>query len=124
MRVLFGFLSTFGAFGRLALCVCFDRADVTDAAEEAAEGGREGGRGGGRGDVERARGADTGPGNTLEIGVRDFIRDDDVGIVSRSAAGLDDGVEGRVGGTLYSRPWKRPVVAVCTFALDDAVGVS
>ena len=60
----------------------------------------------------------------MDIGVRDFIRDDDVGIVRRSAAGLDDGVEGRVGGTWYSKPWSRLVVAVCTFALDDAVGVS
>ena len=62
----------------------------------------------------------------MEMGARDFIRDEDVGIVSLSAAGLDDGVEGLVGGTLYSKPYIRLVVElVCAaFALDDAVGVS
>ena len=39
-------------------------------------------------------------GKTLEIGVRNFMRDDDVGIVSLNAAGLEEGVEGRVGGTV------------------------
>ena len=114
-----------GALGRLALGACLD---LTDAADDAAEGGRDGGRAGGSGDVERVRGAVAGGGaevgKTLEIGVRVLMRDDEVGIVSLSAAGLDDGVEGRVGGTLYSKPCNRLVVAVCAFALDDAVGVS
>ena len=70
-----------------------------EVAEDATEGGREGGRTGARGDVARAE-LEPAVGNTLVIGVRDFMRDDDVGIVSLSAAGFDDGVEGRVGGTL------------------------
>lgn len=104
VRCRFGFFRTFGALGKLAVGACLDFTDVVDAAEEAAERGREGGREGGRGEVER-RGAVVGPGatatvgNTLEIGARDLRRDDDVGIVSRRAAGFDDGVEGRVGGT-------------------------
>ena len=114
-----------GALGRLELGACLDR---TDACDEAAEGGRDGGRAGGSGDVERVRGAVAGPGATdgkpLGIGARVFMRDDDVGIVSLRAAGLEDGVEGLVGGTMYSRPYRRLVVAVCAFALDDAVGVS
>ena len=64
----------------------------------------EGGRGGGSGDVERGNGgtgvAVTGDGKIDETGVRVLSRDDEVGMVSRSAAGFDDGVEGRVGGTL------------------------
>ena len=124
MRCRLGFFSTLGALGRLALGVCLD---LADAAEDAAEGGREGERIGGNGDVERARGADAGPGGTegktLEIGARAFRRDDDVGIVSLSAAGLEDGVEGLVGGIVYSKPCNRPRVA-WTFAPDDAVGVS
>ncbi len=74
--------------------------------------------------MERVRGAVAGDGKTLDIGARDFIRDDDVGIVSLSAAGLDDGVEGLAGGIGYSKPCRRLVVAVATFALDDAVAVS
>ena len=90
----------------------------------------EGGRGGGNGDVDRggigAAGAAGDVGKTLEMGARDFIRDDDVAIVSLRAAGFDDGVEGLVGGTIYSRPYIRLVVElVCAaLALDDAVGVS
>ena len=41
-----------------------------------------------------------GAGNTDDMGVRDFRRVDEVGIVRRRAAGLADGVVGRVGGTL------------------------
>ena len=61
----------------------------------------EGGRGGGSGDCDRVT---EGEGKTEVIGVRDFMRDEDVGMVRRRAAGFDDGVEGRVGGTLYSSP--------------------
>jgi len=87
---------TFGAGkGRLFVCVCPSR----DFMEEA-----DGGRGGGRGDCERGATALVGAGKTEEMGVRDFKRDDDVGMVRRRAAGLEDGVDGRVGGTLYSRP--------------------
>lgn len=129
VRCRFGFFSTFDAFGRLALEVCLD---LIEAADDAAEGGRDvgrdGGRAGGNGDVERVTGAVRGGaevGKTLEIGARAFMRDDEVGIVSLRAAGFDDGVEGRVGGTLYSNPYNRLVVAVCAFfAFDDAVGVS
>jgi hypothetical protein len=39
-------------------------------------------------------------GKTEEMGARNFKREDDVGIVNRSATGFDDGVVGRVGGTL------------------------
>ena len=42
-----------------------------------------------------------GPGNTEDKEGLDFIRIE-VGIVRRSAAGLDEGVDGRVGGTTYS----------------------
>ena len=38
-----------------------------------------------------------------EIGALDFRREEDVGMVRRSAAGFDEGVVGRVGGTLSSR---------------------
>ena len=48
-----------------------------------------------------------------------------VGIVSRSADGLDDGVDGRVGGTLNSAPLTRVVVeCLCVFAREAAVGSS
>lgn len=123
VRFRFGFFRTLGALGKLEVGACLER---RDAAEDAAEGGREGGRGG-RGDVERGRGAEAKEGGiegkTLEIGARDLRRDEDVGIVSRKAAELDDGVEGLAGGTVYSKPCNRPRVA-CTLALEDAVGVS
>lgn len=72
---------------------------------EVVEGGR-----GGTGEVERcgiwgcaiARVlAGEGPGKTEDRAGRDFIRID-VGIVRRNAAGFDDGVDGRVGGTINS----------------------
>lgn len=128
VRCRLGFFSTFGALviGKLELWPCRDFTDLIDVAE----GGR-----GGNGDVERADdggransgtagGAEVG--KTLEIGARDFIRDDDVGIVSLRAAGFAEGVDGRVGGTVNSKPCIRLVVElVCAvFALDDAVGVS
>lgn len=49
-------------------------------------------------------------------------RDEEVGMVRRRAAGLEEGVEGRVGGTRYSKPWARLVV--CDFAREDAVVAS
>ena len=57
---------------------------------------------GGRGSVgELARGvAEEEGGKTAEIGARAFKREDDVGIVNRNATGFEDGVVGRVGGTL------------------------
>ena len=55
---------------------------------------------GGRGTGEVARGVAVVDGEkTDEIEGRDFKRVDEVGIVRRSAA-VDDGVDGRVGGTL------------------------
>ena len=58
----------------------------------------DGGRGG-IGEVARGVAEDDG-GKTDEIGGRAFRREEDVGMVSRSATGFADGVEGRVGGTL------------------------
>jgi hypothetical protein len=56
---------------------------------------------GGRGSVgEVARGVAEEGGKTAEIGARAFKREDDVGMVNRSAAGFEDGVLGRVGGTI------------------------
>lgn len=60
-------------------------------------------------------------GKTEEIGGRDLRRAIDVGIVSRNAAGLDDGVEGRVGGTCVSIEPIRPVEFECVRARDEAV---
>ena len=80
----------------------------------------EGGRGvGGKGDVERA--IDGPCVNTAETGVRTFVRYEAVGIVSRSAAGLEEGVVGRVGGTAKSRPCMRLVELACALAREDAV---
>jgi hypothetical protein len=54
---------------------------------------------------------------------RDFIRIE-VGIVKRSAAGFDEGVDGLAGGTMKSSPWIRLVELVCDFAREAAVGAS
>ena len=43
-------------------------------------------------------------GKTADTGGRAFSREEDVGIVRRRAAGLEEGVEGRVGGTRCSKP--------------------
>jgi hypothetical protein len=48
----------------------------------------------------------------------------DVGIVKRNATGLEEGVDGRVGGTMCSRPCIRLVELVCDFAREAAVGIS
>lgn len=61
-------------------------------------------------------------GKTADTGGRAFSREEEVGIVRRRAAGLEEGVEGRVGGTKYSKPWAR--LAVCDFAREEAVAVS
>jgi hypothetical protein len=85
----FGFLSTFGAeVDALEL-------PVPDRERKLSE---DGGRGG-MGDVARGVADDEG-GKTDEIEGRAFRRRVDVGIVNRSAAGFEDGVDGRVGGTL------------------------
>lgn len=84
----------------------------------------EGGRGN-NGDVARSVGdgalSDGGAPNTAERAGRDLSRDW-VGMVRRSAAGFDDGVEGRVGGTLKS------IILLVEFlwvlARDAAVGSS
>jgi hypothetical protein len=62
-------------------------------------------------------------GNTEESEGRDFIRID-AGIVRRNATGLEEGVEGRVGGTMCSSPCIRLVELVCDFAREAAVGTS
>jgi hypothetical protein len=72
----------------------------TDDRMEDIEGGR-----GGKGEEDRVRG-DSCVGlaelpNTWDSAGRAFKRDC-VGIVSRRAAGLEEGVDGRVGGTLKS----------------------
>jgi len=59
----------------------------------------DGGRGR-TGEIARGVAEDGGGGKTDEIEGRDLRRADDVGMVNRSAAGLEDGVEGRVGGVL------------------------
>ena len=82
----------------------------------------DGGRGG-IGDVARGVAAVDGE-KTDEIEGRAFKRVDEDGIVRRSAAGLEDGVDGRVGGTLYSRPRILLVELVCVLAREDAVGAS
>ena len=45
-----------------------------------------------------------------------------VGRVRRIAAGFDEGVEGRVGGTTRSAECSRLVEFVCALAREDAVG--
>ena len=40
------------------------------------------------------------PGNTEDMEARVLSREDEVGMVRRRATGLEEGVEGRVGGTL------------------------
>jgi len=85
-RCRFGFLSTFGATEVLEPPVPDRECKLSD------DGGR-----GGIGEVARGVAAVDG-GKTDEIGGRAFRRDE-VGIVRRSAAGLEDGVDGRVGGT-------------------------
>ena len=78
----------------------------------------EGGRGiSGEFDLEGGR-----LGKTVDTGGRTFSRDEEVGMVRRRAAGLEEGVEGRVGGTRYSKPWARLVV--CDFAREEAVVAS
>ena len=64
-----------------------------------------------------------GEGKIEEREGRDFIRLD-VGIVKRNAIGLEEGVEGRVGGTMCSSPCIRLVELACDFARDAAVGIS
>jgi hypothetical protein len=59
--------------------------------------------------------------NTWDRAGRDRSRDC-VGIVSRRATGLEDGVEGRVGGTLKS--CIRLIELLWVFARDAAVGSS
>jgi hypothetical protein len=87
-RCRFGFLSTFGAdVDAVELLVPGRECELSD------DGGR--GRLG-----EAARGvAEEEGGKTDEMGVRAFKREDDVGMVNRSATGFEDGVVGRVGGT-------------------------
>lgn len=80
---------------------------------------------GGWGDVVRNIGdctlGEAGAAKTAERAGRDFKRDC-VGMVSRRAAGLDEGVEGLVGGTLNS--CIRLVEFLCDLARDAAVGSS
>lgn len=63
------------------------------------------------------------PGNTEAKEGLDFTRSE-VGIVSRKAAGFDDGVDGRAGGTIKSSACSRLVEPVCDLARDAAVGAS
>jgi hypothetical protein len=87
-RCRFGFLSTFGAeVDALELPVPERERKLSE------DGGR-----GGMGEVARGVTEDEG-GKTDDIEGRAFRREDDVGIVNRSAAGFEDGVGGRVGGT-------------------------
>jgi hypothetical protein len=85
--------------------------------DEDEDGGRRG-----RGDAVRKVDDDAVPAevpaNTEDKAGLDFIR---VGIVRRRAAALAEGVEGRVGGTLYS---KRETEFLWDLARDAAVGSS
>lgn len=78
------------------------------------------GLGGGRGEIERVGSSGGGP-NTCESAGRD-LSFDCVGMVRRRAAVFDEGVEGRVGGTLKS--WIRLLEPFCDFAFEAAVGSS
>lgn len=108
VRVRFGRFSTLMA-GPAGLCACTWRGFDDDERPDEADGGREAA---GSGEVDRCSGgvwiAGEG-GNTFEIGVRTFKREDEVGIVRRRAEGLEDGVDGRVGGTSWSSVCNRPV---------------
>jgi hypothetical protein len=88
-RCRFGFLSTFGAD------VDAFELPVPDRERKLSE---DGGRGG-MGDAARGVADDEGA-KTDEIEGRAFRRKEDVGMVNRNAAGFEDGVDGRVGGTL------------------------
>ena len=61
------------------------------------------------------------PGKTAERAGLDLMRAMDVGIVNRKAAGFDDGVDGRVGGTCISIPCILLVEFVCVRAREEAV---
>lgn len=63
------------------------------------------------------------PGNTEDREGLDFTRNE-VGIVRRKAAEFDEGVDGRVGGTIKSSVCIRLVELVCDLARDAAVGAS
>jgi len=65
--------------------------------------------------------AGDGEGKTEDSAGRDFIRMD-VGIVKRNATGLEEGVDGRVGGTMCSRPCIRLVELVCDFCARGSGG--
>ncbi len=82
---------------------------------EELEGGRDTS---GIGDVGRA---DVGVGKTADIGVRDFIREDAVGIVNLRAAEFEEGVVGRTGAIPNSSACAR-LAELCAFAREDAVG--
>lgn len=99
----------------LGPAAAFDRKDVED-------GGRDG-TGTGTGD-DRPFPVFDEPGKTDVIGVLALRREDDVGIVRRNAAGFDDGVDGRAGGTTYSDERMRPVELLCVLAREAAVAPS
>jgi hypothetical protein len=84
---------------------------------DALEGGR-----GGKGETERDvfEVADTDE-NTDEMVGRD-LRRDEAGIVRRKAAGLEEGVLGRVGGTMNSKRLVNEFL--CDLARDAVVGAS
>lgn len=86
----------------------------------------DGGRGG-IGEVARCVGWGEGlgeePGNTEAKEGLAFTRNE-VGIVNRKAAGFDEGVDGRAGGTVKSSVCSRLVEPVCDLARDAAVGAS
>lgn len=72
------------------------------------------GLGGGRGEVDRAEKGGAAvdvadAGKTEEMDGLAFNLEEDVGIVNLRAAGFDDGVEGRAGGTVKSTPCIRVV---------------
>lgn len=107
----------FGRFGRfktLIELVIGDGVGGLGCWSEREEGGR-----GIRGEFDLDGGR---LGKTADTGGRAFNREEEVGIVRRRATGLEEGVEGRVGGTRYSKPWARLVD--CDLAREDAVVAS
>jgi hypothetical protein len=73
---------------------------------------------------EFERGALVDEAKTEDNAGRDFCREIISGMVRRKAMGLDEGVDGRVGGTMTSLRDNRLSEPVCDLAREAAVGVS
>jgi urocanate hydratase len=87
------------------------------ALTDALEGGR-----GGKGEVERHAFEVADTGENTEERVGRVLRRDTAGMVRRKAAGLEEGVLGRVGGTMNSKRLDNEFL--CDLARDAVVGAS